>query len=113
MGVAAASAAEGSSVRAMRLFDAKPYTGDTVLFVAREHPQTGSPLDRRLGWLHYVSPRPEVIHVESGHLNLFDGARAAELSAVCRERLPRRGFDAVAKRPEAAPVHLPGIGVPA
>ena len=88
-------AADEPSVRLMRLYEPRPYQGDTVLFLARKHEQTDSPLDRRLGWRGLIQPSIEVVEVDSTHLDLFDEPHAVELAAVCRQRLPRRAMESL------------------
>jgi thioesterase domain-containing protein len=110
-------AAGDSSVRLMRRYQAKPYLGESVVFVAREHAQTGSPLDRRLGWRTLIQPSPEIVHVDASHCGLFGEPAAMELAAVCRQRLPRREMESVlalaASVNEAQSEKLPRVGVPA
>jgi len=87
------SAGDDASVRLMRLYEAKPYAGAAAVFVARNHVQTASPLDRRLGWRNLIQPEPELVHIDSAHLDLFDDPHAMELAAICLDRLPHRSTE--------------------
>jgi thioesterase domain-containing protein len=93
--LAESSAAEEASLHLMQRYAAKPYQGVSVIFLAREHAQTGSPLDRRLGWSGLIQPLPEIVHVDGSFSGLFSESAALELAAVCRQHLPKREMESV------------------
>lgn len=63
-----------ANVRALHLYRPRPYEGEAHLLLSREHMQTGTVLDRRLGWRDLIRPEPEVRLLEGSRRGLYSEA---------------------------------------
>jgi thioesterase domain-containing protein len=61
----------GSNIRAMRMYRPKPLHVPALVVISREHGLMGSPLDRRLGWLRCIRPRPTLATLEGHHTTVL------------------------------------------
>ncbi len=78
-----------ANMRAARLYRPATYPGRIILILAKEHPQSGSPLDRRLGWRELAEEGVEVHTVSGGHLTLLTEPLVEETAARLKELLAR------------------------
>jgi thioesterase domain-containing protein len=78
----AAAQGTGSNLRAMRMYRPEPLRVPALVIISRGHGWTDSPLDRRLGWLRCIEPRPALAVVDGDHNSVL---RTDQVSQVARE----------------------------
>jgi thioesterase domain-containing protein len=75
-----------ANVKAARHYSPGSYPGRVVHIMAKSHPRTGSPLDRRMGWRELAEPGVEEFWVEGGHTSMMEtpyvDSTAVQLSAL-------------------------------
>ncbi|MBI4889408.1 MAG: AMP-binding protein [Acidobacteria bacterium] len=76
-----------ANVRALNMYRPKPYEGEVHLLLSKDHLQTGTVVDRRLGWCELIRPRPAVRVLEGSRGRLYgepdNEVLAAAVAAVC------------------------------
>ena len=70
----------GSNVRAMRMYRPKPLRVPALIVVSRSHHLMGSPMDRRIGWLRCIHPRPALAAVGGDHDTILRPDCAGEIA---------------------------------
>jgi thioesterase domain-containing protein len=70
-----------ANLRAAALYRPGDYPGRITILSAEEHLQTGSPVDRRLGWREHASGGIEVHPVPGGHFTSISEPYASYLAA--------------------------------
>ena len=82
------------------------YDGPVVQLIARDHDQTGTPLDRRMGWRRLVGGPFDVSSIGGTHFTVFDehhvGAVAEFLAGSIATRLALEGHRPAGQRPGPA-----------
>ncbi len=76
----AASVGQGSPVRAMRMYHPRPLHVAGLVLTSRDNARTGSPLDRRLGWLRLIEPRPHFAAIAGDHMSILAKGHVADLA---------------------------------
>lgn len=75
------------SLKAMRDYRPQPLNVPTLLLVSRDHVQTGSPLDRRTGWLTLIQPRPRFAMISGDHSSILSSDQSGDVAREIRAAL--------------------------
>ena len=79
----------GPSLRAMRMYRPQPMRVPSLVLISREHVQTGSPLDRRRGWLRFITPQPRFAVISGDHASILSTRQVGDLA--CHLKLALQG----------------------